>query len=164
MLGGKSRLELGSVAVPRWSRISATHSLEATFCDLPVAPAVVDSAPTARGEPPEGAPAQPPQPEPSAGPKVVKVDPMFESIVPEFLENRREEVSRLEAALSREDYGELAALAHVLKGVGGSLGFDDITRLGREVEKACKSRDGVRVGECVRDLKVYLDEVQVDFG
>ena len=61
---------------------------------------------------------------------IVYVDSDLEDLVPEFLENRYEDIEKINECLDNEEIAEIQRLGHSMKGSGGGYGFHEITRLG----------------------------------
>jgi HPt (histidine-containing phosphotransfer) domain-containing protein len=59
----------------------------------------------------------------------------------------------MEAALRASEHAELAALAHWLKGAGGSVGFDALFEPARELETAAKSGDADQARASLAQLR-----------
>ncbi len=82
-------------------------------------------------------------------------------LIPRFLANRRSEVERLRQSVARGDFDEARRIGHILKGAGGGYGFDEITRIGAEIERHAAAREDVR--GLVEALGEYLERVEVVF-
>ncbi len=95
---------------------------------------------------------------------IAKVDEGLRDLIPGYLANRHKELSALEAAAGAQKFDEVRKLAHKMKGVGASYGFDRITQLGRELEEAAKIADeeGIRVR--LKLYSDYLEHVQIRFA
>ena len=63
-------------------------------------------------------------------------DPDFRAIVAEFIGRFHEKLAEMNAALSASRYKELQALAHWLKGAGGTAGFAVLSAAAARVEEA----------------------------
>ncbi|MDB4965812.1 MAG: gacS [Myxococcales bacterium] len=99
----------------------------------------------------------------ASGPRLhVAVTPTVAPLVPTFLANRRKDVANARAALERRDYHSLWVLAHTMKGLGASYGFDGISDIGVEMERAALSREQAALSRAVDALERYLG--QVDFS
>jgi signal transduction histidine kinase/DNA-binding response OmpR family regulator len=94
---------------------------------------------------------------------VVEVAMELKEITPGFLANKRADVAVLRAALKERDYERLQRLGHMLKGEGGSYGFDAITQLGAGVEQAASQKDKAALENLIATLTRYLDTVSVVF-
>ncbi|MGE0487371.1 MAG: Hpt domain-containing protein [Gammaproteobacteria bacterium] len=94
---------------------------------------------------------------------VIKVDADLADLIPGFLENRHRDATRLVSLLGQSDYAEIQRIGHSMKGVGGGYGFDEISVIGAEVEKAAVREDrAVIEGACAR-LSDYLARIEVVF-
>jgi signal transduction histidine kinase/DNA-binding response OmpR family regulator len=89
----------------------------------------------------------------------VEVTPTVAALVPGFLANRDKDALTARAALKRRDYHGLWVLAHTMKGLGASYGFDGITDIGAMLEKAALERDDASVLRAVEALESYLGRV-----
>jgi HPt (histidine-containing phosphotransfer) domain-containing protein len=94
---------------------------------------------------------------------IVQVDPDIADLVPGFLENRRRDVARAQAALEQGDLSGLAMLGHTMKGAGSGYGFDEITVIGAAMETAAKQGDVGAVSSSIARLAEYLNNVDVRY-
>jgi HPt (histidine-containing phosphotransfer) domain-containing protein len=94
---------------------------------------------------------------------IVHVDADLEDIVPIFLENRRKDVETLRQLLARQDWEAIRALGHTIKGIGGGYGFDEISSMGADLEKAAQQQDAEGVQSLIHRLETYLSRVEVVF-
>lgn len=91
----------------------------------------------------------------------VEVDSEVQSIVPDFLENRKKDCLLICTLLEGEDFSEIRSLGHRMKGAGGSFGFDDISAIGEVIEHASLVSDKVTISSAVLQLQSYLERVKV---
>jgi len=84
-------------------------------------------------------------------------------LVPDFLGNRRTELESLRQALARSDFEQLRHLAHRMRGVGGSYGFDYVTTLGRQIDQSARASDIGSLDTLLRDYADYLANVHIEF-
>jgi HPt (histidine-containing phosphotransfer) domain-containing protein len=92
---------------------------------------------------------------------VVRIDPDLADLIPGFLENRRKDVASILAALEQGDHETIRILGHSMKGCGGGYGFDEITELGRSLEKAAKDADADGIRRKTAELSSYLDHLRI---
>jgi HPt (histidine-containing phosphotransfer) domain-containing protein len=92
----------------------------------------------------------------------VQVSRELRDLIPRFLANRRVDIAQLDDAVARGDLEAARGIGHSLRGAGGGYGFDEITRLGAEIE-ACAKAGGDGLPALVRELAEYLDSVEVTF-
>jgi HPt (histidine-containing phosphotransfer) domain-containing protein len=92
---------------------------------------------------------------------IVYVDEDLEELVPEFLENRYEDVTAIRTLLASGDFEEIQRLGHSMKGSGGGYGFFEITDIGSKIEEAAKTRDIDCIAAKLGHLVDYLGNVKV---
>jgi histidine phosphotransfer protein HptB len=97
------------------------------------------------------------------GPIEVIIDPLLEELIPFFLEKRRTEIHAIESALAAGDLTAVRKIGHDLKGVGGSYGFDEISRLGLLIEQSAAQGDPSGAAAAVGKLRAYLDRLVVTY-
>ena len=91
----------------------------------------------------------------------VTVDEDLADLIPGFLENRRNDLSKIENALEKSDFEDIQRLAHDMKGLGGGYGFDAITDIGAALETAAKRKDGIEIQKQLNNLLSYLDRIDI---
>lgn len=87
----------------------------------------------------------------------------LEPLIPTFMANRAKEVVALKEALAKSDFAQLHRIGHRMKGLGGSYGFERITRLGQKIEECAKGRDAAGAGEQIDEYARYLEAVKIEF-
>ena len=95
---------------------------------------------------------------------IVKVDPDLEPLIPDFLRNRREAVNAVRDALARGDFETVRLLGHNWRGDGSAYGFDRVTQIGVEMEKAGQAGEADIVRRLADELAAYLARVEVDYN
>ena len=93
----------------------------------------------------------------------VLVDGRLRTLVARFLINCGRDLARLRAALDGGDLAVTRTIGHSLGGVGGSYGFEEITRIGRAIEERSIRGDAASVGNLAAQLEDYLARVQPEF-
>lgn len=71
-------------------------------------------------------------------------DEMFRQVAIDFVPQLEAKLIQMDAALEKSDFVELAALAHWLKGAGGTCGFNSFTDPSTLLEQAAKDTDALR--------------------
>ncbi len=97
----------------------------------------------------------------SLAPVVLRISGEFESLMPGFLERRRQDLRQIAEAVEREDYTLVRDIGHGLKGAGGTYGLDAISAYGRAFEAAAHRQDGSAVREALGACTSYLDRLQL---
>jgi CheY-like chemotaxis protein/HPt (histidine-containing phosphotransfer) domain-containing protein len=83
----------------------------------------------------------------------------FREVVEEFVEHLREKVAQMHAASNASDYGELARLAHWLKGAGGTAGFDAFTQPAGALERGAKAGKAATIGPLLDEIQRLCDRI-----
>lgn len=86
-------------------------------------------------------------------------NPSFRPIVEKFLPRLETQVQAMDKAVVEKDFEELAALAHWLKGSGGTVGFDIFTKPAATMEAAAKANDMDSVNRCLVEIKDYAGKI-----
>jgi HPt (histidine-containing phosphotransfer) domain-containing protein len=73
-----------------------------------------------------------------------------------FLETRRRDLDRLDAALEAGDFATIRAVGHLLRGSAATFGFAEAGRLGARLEKAAGRSDRESVRALVPLLRASL--------
>ncbi|MEO6032149.1 MAG: ATP-binding protein, partial [Burkholderiaceae bacterium] len=81
-------------------------------------------------------------------------------IVTRFVAQLPAKLDQMDAAAARADMAELAALAHWLKGAGGSMGFDDLFEPAKELEEAARGADAALVASILGQLHGYEQRIR----
>ena len=79
-------------------------------------------------------------------------DPDFAEIVVEFADRLNQQLGAIQTAWERRELGELASLAHWLKGSGGTAGFPAFTAPAAEIERRAKSDDLDDIARSIQEL------------
>ena len=91
----------------------------------------------------------------------INVRAQLADLVPEFLQNQRNDVAAIREALNNGDFETVEHLGHGMRGAGGSWGFDEVTVLGAGLERAAQSGDRDASYRLADELSRYLDRVEV---
>ena len=70
-----------------------------------------------------------------------------------FVEKLDEKVERMEMALENKNMNELAGLAHWLKGAGGTVGYDDLTKPAADLESSAKQDQVEMANQSLKEVK-----------
>ena len=92
---------------------------------------------------------------------LVRINLKLADLIPGFLQNRRNDVSKILDALDRDDFPTVESLAHGMKGAGGSWGFQRISDIGADLEQSAVKVDADASRRWVGQLSSYLDRVEV---
>jgi HPt (histidine-containing phosphotransfer) domain-containing protein len=80
-------------------------------------------------------------------------------IVERFVGQLPDKLEQMQSAAQRADMVELAALAHWLKGAGGSMGFDDLFEPSKALEMGARAGDAAVVTAVLAELQVLARRI-----
>jgi PAS domain S-box-containing protein len=88
-------------------------------------------------------------------------NPKFEKLIVRFAARLSEQLDALDEADAQGDLKEVAALAHWLKGAGGTVGFDAFTEPAGRLEILAKEGQASDVEPAIADLRALADRLYV---
>lgn len=88
-------------------------------------------------------------------------NPTFRPIVMKFIPRLNAQIEAMDRAIENQDHDELAALAHWLKGSGGTVGFDVFTKPAAAMETGAKSNNMDVVNKNLTLIKQYAEKIVV---
>ncbi|MFN2339800.1 MAG: Hpt domain-containing protein [Halanaerobium sp.] len=91
----------------------------------------------------------------------VYIDPDLEFLIPQFLENREEDIKNLKKLLEAKNYDQIRIIGHSMKGSGGGYGFDYLTEIGAQIEKEAELKNKEEIAKLINELKNYLDNLEI---
>lgn len=94
---------------------------------------------------------------------ILCIDRDLKDIIPDYLESRLKDVTRLSERLEERDFESLQVLGHRMKGTGAAYGFDTITDIGHDVEMAAKNKAYQTIETCIFTLASYLKQVDIRY-
>ncbi len=86
-------------------------------------------------------------------------DSDLDELVPGYLKNRSREIPKLETALAQSDFDTIATIGHKLKGHGGSYGFPELSKIGKELEKQAKAKSAEDIKILIHTYRQKLAEI-----
>jgi len=87
-------------------------------------------------------------------------DPRYRAIVDEFVGQLDDHLATMDKARTLGNFAELADLAHFLKGVAGSVGFDEFTEPSRSLEGAARAEAQSEVDASIEALRALAARVE----
>ncbi|UCG11940.1 MAG: response regulator [Deltaproteobacteria bacterium] len=85
----------------------------------------------------------------------------FRKLIVRFVTRLHEQLDAMEQANDQGDLGEVAAMAHWLKGAGGTIGFDEFTDPARRLEMLAEEGRELEVAHAIGDLRGLAGRVVV---
>jgi CheY-like chemotaxis protein len=96
-------------------------------------------------------------------PICVEIDAFLQDLIPEYLATTRNEISILKSALDKGDFETMQVLGHRMRGVGGSYGFEGLSRIGQGIEEHSQLRNPVKLKHLILELQEYINNIQIQF-
>lgn len=84
---------------------------------------------------------------------LIAEDPDMIELVEEFVATLSSRVGEFQEAHEKLDWEQLAALAHRLKGAGGSYGYGPLSELGAEMEAAFRQQQAEQFQQWMQQLE-----------
>ncbi len=102
---------------------------------------------------------------PTEGPPAVLVSRLaghakLGRIAARFVSQLPDKLAQMQAAADRVDLGELAELAHWLKGAGGSMGFDELFEPARQLDEAARQGQAQQVPALMQVLQALGQAIE----
>lgn len=91
----------------------------------------------------------------------IDVEPELRDLVPVYIANRLRDVEMVRAAVEGGDFESVGRIAHNMQGSGGSFGFDDLTAVGVELERAAQDRNRSEIARLLLRLEAYLSSIDL---
>lgn len=95
---------------------------------------------------------------------IIYADPEISDLIPGFLENRQKDIKTISAALSKKEYNTIRLIGHSMKGFGAGYGFDGLSDIGKDLEKAAEKEEPLSIQEELVKFETYLKNVQVVYN
>ena len=92
---------------------------------------------------------------------IIYADPEISDLIPGFLENRQKDIKTISEALGKKEYGTIRLIGHSMKGSGAGYGFDDLSKMGKALEKAAEKEEALSIQKELAKFETYLKNVQV---
>ncbi len=93
----------------------------------------------------------------------IKVSNEVRSLIPEYLKNRHEDITAIREFLKHGNFNGIQTIGHRMKGSGQSYGFDQITLIGEDIERAAKEKSADTVRKAEEDLSEFLGRLEVSY-
>lgn len=91
------------------------------------------------------------------------IPPELEPLIPGFLERREKDIGFLKLLLTTYDYKQIRYIAHMLKGQGSSYGFNILSTLGSDLERASREENYEEVRDIVNEFELAVKGIKKDF-
>jgi hypothetical protein len=88
------------------------------------------------------------------------VEPALRELVPGFMANRRKDLEAIARALHSGNMEAIGVVGHNIRCFSRVYGFDDLTALGEELQRAAAERSTLRIVHAQTQLADYLSRVE----
>ena len=88
-------------------------------------------------------------------------DPFARRLIGKYLDNRKDDIGKLQQALANSDFETIKVTGHNLYGSGAAYGLDDISFIGADIEIAAKAKDGPQIECLIGEMKDFLRKLKV---
>lgn len=88
-------------------------------------------------------------------------DPFARHLMAQYLERREQDFEVIGTALTESNFAAIEAIGHKLGGSGSAYGLDEVTRLGRELERAAQAEDSKAVAARIAELQSYVHQLKL---
>ncbi|MGB5625301.1 MAG: Hpt domain-containing protein [Woeseiaceae bacterium] len=95
------------------------------------------------------------------GKQIEIADPFARRLIGKYLDNRKEDIGKLQQALVDSDFETIKVTGHNLYGSGAAYGLDDISFIGAGIEIAAEAKDGPRIECLIGEMKDFLRKLKV---
>jgi hypothetical protein len=92
----------------------------------------------------------------------LSVEPALRELVPGFLANRRKDVEAIGRALGSGNLEAIRVVGHNIRCFSSVYGFDDLTAIGEEIQRAAAEASTLRIAHARAHLAEYLSRVDVN--
>jgi len=88
-------------------------------------------------------------------------DPFARHLMVQYLERREQDFKAIGTALAESNFAAIEAVGHKLRGSGSAYGLDEVTRLGRELERAAQAEDSAVIANRMAELQSYVHHLKL---
>lgn len=91
----------------------------------------------------------------------IKIDPDIADLIPQFIENRHNDLHSLSEIIDASNFEAIAQLAHKIKGSAGGYGFDGLSAIAAKMEVAAKQSNLEEAKSLLVQAQEYLNSVEI---
>lgn len=93
----------------------------------------------------------------------IEIDADLQDLVPQFVENRKRDLESLQQLVLKKDIEAIAQLAHKIKGAAAGYGFNELSDLASQLEKAAKAKDEAPLENLVQKMKAHFSNIEIQY-
>lgn len=94
---------------------------------------------------------------------LVYIDRDFQTIVPNYFENVRNQMNQIKSFLKRHQYKEIERLAMQLRDSGHNYGFIRVGDLGRDLMYFCGLESSYKILDTLDQIERYIDSCEIKY-
>jgi CheY-like chemotaxis protein len=91
----------------------------------------------------------------------LQLDESILPLIPDYLENRKEDLQKIRHALENKNFRIIEDLGHKMKGSGKCYGFAKISMLGNRFEASAKQKNTGEIEVSIGQMQDYLSTLQI---
>ena len=93
----------------------------------------------------------------------IKIDTDLLDLIPQYLENRKNDLSTYQGMIEACDFESIQKLAHKTKGSAGGYGFAELTRMAAEIEAQAQLKtDLSKISGLLVEMTNYLSAIEYE--
>lgn len=93
----------------------------------------------------------------------VEIDADLQDLVPQFVENRKRDITSLEQLIEKGDLVAVAQLAHKIKGAAAGYGFTELSELAAHLEKSIKDGKESNLADIVKRMRIHFLSIDIQY-
>lgn len=94
---------------------------------------------------------------------IVEIDADLQDLVPQFVENRKKDIETLRQLVQKDDLEAISQLAHKIKGAAAGYGFNELSDLAAQMEKASKKNENAPLPGLVQRMETHFFNIEIQF-
>lgn len=94
---------------------------------------------------------------------IVEIDADLQDLVPQFVENRKKDIETLRELVQKDDLEAISQLAHKIKGAAAGYGFNELSDLAAQMEKASKTQDHHPLSGLVQQMETHFLNIEIQY-
>lgn len=95
--------------------------------------------------------------------EIVEVESDLQDLIPNFINNRKKDLSDLRELVEAQDFTGIAQMAHRIKGSSAGYGFTRLSQLASELEAASKKHYSDDIPKIYAKMSTYFQNVEVRY-
>lgn len=93
----------------------------------------------------------------------VEIDADLRDLIPQFVENRKKDIETLTQLVEKNDLVAVSQLAHKVKGASAGYGFNQLSELAAQMEKAAKENNPAPLKDLIKQMRVHFLNIEISY-